>query len=128
MKAWEALAIGRHMILPLRGKILTPDGRGCALGMIQVASGQEQMDILGRLKRTQASRPCDCRGCSCECCGKISTANVITHLFDYHVMMVGDWTIERMIDWLRVIEGDAPLTENAEVEECAPELEVAKCP
>jgi hypothetical protein len=35
---------------------------------------------------------------------EMRTKDIITHLFDYHVMVKGDWNLDRLAAWLRPLE------------------------
>ena len=35
--------------------------------------------------------------------------SVIAHIFDYHVMTTGQWTLDQLIDWVRSVEPDEPV-------------------
>ena len=35
--------------------------------------------------------------------------STIAHIFDYHVMTTGQWTLDQLIDWIRSVEPDEPV-------------------
>lgn len=123
MKASEALVLGSTLLKPVPGTQSTNDGRGgCALGMIAVAQGKKITVFSGNtfgdfLVLEWMSRPttlpCSCKdkilmGSSCYPFSRESIESSIyrtlTHLFNYHVCGIQDWTIERLADWLKTVE------------------------
>jgi hypothetical protein len=114
--------------------ITNDGNHGCALGMALVAAGEtvktigpvvedivlmENLDT-GKVEKinfgfqdytllrkywpwilnTTANRPC-----TCFYRDKFNGyQEIITHLFDYHVMKIKDWTFDRLVDWVRSVE------------------------
>jgi hypothetical protein len=118
MKISTAMAIGRKMIQPVAGYHLTEDAKmGCALGMVNVAVGHaafHSFDMQERMRRMVAT-PCECMGPSMgggctinlDLCGPgtpLPLQQGIVHLFNFHVMTVRDWTMDRLIDWVDMVE------------------------
>lgn len=130
----DAILMGSSVIKPVAGVQMTAEmDSGCALGMANKAKGVEyvvmteaqaqhsrmQRAITGERERSNGTAaiwgnwvkaivpmPCECGGWM----GEIQ--NVITHLFDSHVMAIdtsmrAKWTIEQLADWVRSVEGPA---------------------
>jgi hypothetical protein len=94
---------------------------GCAFGMAGVARGCTFRRVFGRFDdrdwRTlgvervfgywlleNVPRPCNCF--SLWVPRKMRIKDVITHLFDYHVMAQKDWTLEQLVMWVKQVEDD----------------------
>jgi hypothetical protein len=137
MRAGEALMIGSMCIKPRRGTFYVPGlNEGCALGMIAIATnGVEQTvrrssaGLAGLAGFPWMSRqltvefPCGCENKdrvmggggmfarSSNVTGSVET--MIVHLFNQHVID-GDWTIERLADWIESVDptpkSDQPTT------------------
>ena len=125
MKLSNAIATGR-VLLRAHAGIFVEGGYGCALGMAYKASGLvAESKILGytmnecfkawpwtmQLPKTPL---CDCY------VGDCNLGQMITHLFDTHVMQAADckveaWTLDQLIDWVRSVEPaeDVPSSDGA---------------
>lgn len=128
----DAILMGSSVIKPVAGVQMTAEmDSGCALGMANKAKGVEYVvmtpeeatqshlhrmrtgerersigtaAIWGNWVKTVVPVPCGCWG------GAGQIQDVITHLFDVHVMDNRDrlkWTIEQLADWVRSVEGPA---------------------
>lgn len=121
MKLSDAINLGSSLIKPLAGQFLNEaSDSGCAFGMAYVASGrgalvcQNAWPWIENVFRLPL--PCGCNtshklmwgGCSYMDIPSPGLSNVIVHLFNYHVMTSKDWTLERLIDWVRSVEPAEP--------------------
>jgi hypothetical protein len=118
MRFSEAIALGSMSLKPSAGKFLNRDRtEGCAMGMAYVGMGEVAYNKLQDqlFTKHRAPMPCDCVGTvmggSCiyglrvEWVGRVhSVAQIIVHLFNYHVMTVKDWSMDKLIDWVRLVE------------------------
>lgn len=112
MRLSDAIAMGRTLCEPKRATIY-----GCAMGMANHAIG----GMIGYCT-VEKAWPWIVNNlfvAPCKCSGTKNGAGVIIHLFDFHVMTLGDWTLDQLIDWVRSVE---PVPETpAEVKESASE-------
>lgn len=102
MKLSEMIAMGRTLVPELEAANLDK----CALGMAGYAGGLDM--VYGRYNALEAEWPwLKEKGQGCEC-GNMYGLNTkmfdIIHRFDYHIMLLGDWTLDRLIDFVRSIE------------------------
>lgn len=127
MKLSEAMMIGSVMIKWVAGTRDNEEGGGCALGMADKAVGRNCSTLYAwSIKPNHYLLPCDCKGDELllgNCMNGFakphieSTAQgVITHLFNYHVMTKGDWTLERLVDWVHSIEPVETIEDQPEAE------------
>jgi hypothetical protein len=110
MYAHEALLMGSMIIKPERGVYLTLDrSRGCAIGMINVASDyNSRTKYSWMMGLNRSPLPCGCKGMIMGGGGQInldaggihSYEVMIVHLFNQHVCD-GSWSIERLADWIK---------------------------
>ena len=106
MRLSDAIAMGRTLMMPKAYTLRSSDGReGCALGMGLAACGMEKQGLYYNKLLTRWSwllgtseHPCDCRNMVRD-----EFICIIMHLFDRHVMNQ-DWTLDRLIDWVRSVE------------------------
>lgn len=112
MRTSTRLLLGSTMIKWLRGTRNNGNGQGCALGMIEASGGS-----CAHLDHFDVELPCDCNlanaimGSSCHYSHYLrvcQASSAIVHLFNYHVMTTKDWTLERLVDWLRSVEPADP--------------------
>lgn len=127
MRLSEAIGLGSVLIKPRANYLLDESGTmGCALGMAGIAIGlslrgpkisfcginigsEERYEPLREawpwLLQTVSEYPCGCAlDSKCE-----DHEDTITHLFDNHVAVPiefgnKDWTLDRLIDWVRSVE------------------------
>ncbi len=112
MRYSTALGLGSVILKWVAGTTNDGHGGGCALGMIY--KGGKTATELGQLS---AQLPCDCdlsrpimgSGCGPAWYHGICTLDhAIIHLFNYHVMTKKDWSMEKLIDWVRSVEPADP--------------------
>jgi hypothetical protein len=122
MKLSDAILLGSTILTPCAGRMYSSETQsGCALGMAAVARGCTFRRVFGRFddrdRRTRGvekvfgfwllenvPRPCACS--SLWVPRKMRIKDVITHLFDYHVMEQKDWTLVQLVAWVKRIEDD----------------------
>lgn len=113
MRLSDAIATGRVLLEPVEGKVLSGN-KGCALGMAGRAAGIKLHDYASELymenynvlmqywpflaSRILSEQPCTCRN------GPSRMLDRVIHLFDDHVCRTGDWTLDRLIDYVRSVE------------------------
>ena len=120
MKLSEAILLGSTVMAPRGGaQHFSEAQEGCALGMAAVARGCTFRAVPGpidaRERRTLGvegvwgnwvlevvERPCDCWRIWMR--RKMRIKDVIAHLFDYHVMKKGNWTLEQLAGWVKTVE------------------------
>jgi len=126
MKLSEAIVLGSTVLnSKAGGQHFSESQSGCALGMAAVARGcvfgPGRGPVDAQSRRTlgtegvwgdwvlrEVVRPCDCWRFRVprEMCIK----DIIAHLFDYHVMVRKNWTIDRLANWVKTLEPEeAPL-------------------
>lgn len=130
MKISTAMALGRTMIMPLAGVHLSTDQKmGCALGMVQIAAPSLWQDTFMRARHTLVTTPCTCEmghvgGMAWDMIRRTNSLNeTIIHLFNHHVMVKKDWTMDQLIDWVASVEPRDPeeaVTEHAKTQEAIP--------
>jgi len=122
MKLSEAILLGSTVLAPKAGgQFFSETQQGCALGMAAVARGCTFRTVMrpidDRERRTlgvegiwgswllqRMERPCDCWRIWIR--RKMRIKDIITHLFDYHVMDKRDWSIEQLAAWVKSVEPD----------------------
>jgi len=110
------MALGSTMIRWLAGVRHNDDMRsGCALGMVEMATpNAADMFHRAKVELENLRMPCDCN-CNVQIMGSacVNTfyspvgeefCQIVVHLFNYHVMTAKDWSMERLIDWVRSVE------------------------
>ena len=120
MKLSESILLGSTVLAPRAGgQHFSESQEGCALGMAAVARGCTFHTVISpvddRERRTlgvegiwgpwlleQMERPCDCWRIWIR--RKMRIKDIIAHLFDFHVMDKGNWTLERLIAWVQTVE------------------------
>jgi hypothetical protein len=120
MKLSEAILLGSTVLTPKAGQQHYSElNAGCALGMAAVAAGYtfrpatEPFDekdrrtlgtegVWGSWVLTVVRRPCDCWRLRVP--REMRAKDVIAHLFDRHVMVQKDWTIEQLAAWVETVE------------------------
>lgn len=121
MRLSEAIATGRMLVHAVPGVVLSYDGlNGCALGMGYIANGGQIDFTVGiGLETPMRTWPwlAESHALPCRCnisCG-LTNAQIIAHLFDYHIMgceiglsqgegVEQDWTLDQLIDWIASVE------------------------
>ena len=119
MKLSEAILLGSTVLAPRAGGQHFPETQsGCALGMAAIANGCsfhtvknfDERDrrtlgtegVWGNWVLQKVVRPCDCwRFCIRR---EMRIKDIITHLFDWHVMVKRNWTLERLVAWVETVE------------------------
>ena len=119
MRLSDAIALGRMILRPLGGTFNDGKGGGCALGMAYMAAGLDPYKELFSamqcepgwkwIENTLFVLPCGCTGYN-----KLYALSTIVHLFDIHVMHLGDWTLDQLIDWVRSVEPPEAITDTKE--------------
>ena len=119
MKLSEAILLGSTVLAPRAGGQHFPETQsGCALGMAAIANGctfhtVKQFDerdrrtigtegIWGNWVLQKVARPCDCW--RLWIAREMRIKDIITHLFDWHVMVKRNWTLERLVAWVETVE------------------------
>ena len=120
MKLSEAIVLGSTVLTSRAGgQFFSQSQSGCALGMAGVARGCEFGPARGpvdaRSRRTLGTeavwgnwvmrivmRPCDCWRFRVP--REMRIKDIVAHLFDYHVMVKRNWTIERLATWVKTME------------------------
>lgn len=110
MRLSEAIALGRTLIQPVPGIILSRDKTaGCAIGMAIVAGGGGGYSRAPMYPWASKESLVHCP----VCCRPHATYgcyySTIAHIFDDHVMTTGQWTLDQLIDWIRSVEPDEPV-------------------
>jgi hypothetical protein len=127
MKLSEAILLGSTVLAPRAGgQHFSETQEGCALGMAAIARGcsfhQVTTPFAEKDRRTlgaegvwgpwmlqEVPRPCDCWRIWMR--RKMRIKDVIAHLFDYHVMVKKNWTLERLVAWVETVEPEEPKLE-----------------
>ena len=114
MRLSDAIALGRTLIKSVPYYRNDTNGGGCALGMADVAIGST--DSLNHYPWTCAEGskfdlPC---GCEKVILNHQWASRIIVHIFNEHVHGDGDWTLDRLIDWVRSVEPIEPNEQQAE--------------
>ena len=120
MKLSEAILLGSTVLSPRAGgQHFSETQQGCALGMAAVARGctfhTVTTPFAERDRRTlgvegvwgtwvlqEVERPCECWRIWIR--RRMRIKEVIAHLFDYHVMIKKNWTLEQLVAWVESIE------------------------
>jgi hypothetical protein len=119
MKLSEAILLGSTVLTPRAGGQHFPETQsGCALGMAAIANGctfhtVKQFDerdrrtlgtegVWGNWVLQKVARPCDCW--RLWIAREMRIKDIITHLFDWHVMVKKNWTLERLVAWVETVE------------------------
>jgi hypothetical protein len=125
MKASEALRKGSKMVEPVRGMIEEyQTGKCCALGMIGKAArgaASRYYEDFEWMWQRGTKLPCGCTdamimGGGALCVDRTSIeariGATVVHLFNYHVMTEGDWTIDQIADWLDTLDPSNDVVSN----------------
>jgi hypothetical protein len=119
MKLSEAILLGSTVLAPKAGEQYFSETKaGCALGMAAVAKGCtfrpttqfNQHDrrtlgtegIWGNWVLALVNRPCGCWRLVAP--RRMRIKDIIAHLFDYHVMVKKNWTLEQLVEWVKTVE------------------------
>lgn len=132
MKLSEAILLGSTVLGPKAGQQHYSElNAGCALGMAAIANGCtfrpvnqpfENRDrrtlgteaVWGSWVLVEVSRPCTCWRIRVP--REMRIKDIIAHLFDYHVMAKGDWTLEQLVAWVETVEPKDNIRQEAEYE------------
>jgi len=120
MKLSEAILLGSTVLTPRAGgQYFSETQQGCALGMAALARGCTFRTVVHPVddpeRRTlgvegiwgawvlhRMDRPCDCWRIWIR--RKMRIKDIITHLFDYHIMDKRNWTLEQLVAWVETVE------------------------
>jgi len=120
MNLSEAIRLGSTILTPQAGGQHFPETQsGCALGMAAIARGCRFRAVRGPIIATErrtlgvegiwgewilspVSRPCYCLWFRVP--RKMRIKDIIAHLFDHHVMLKRNWTLERVVAWVETVE------------------------
>jgi hypothetical protein len=125
MKLSEAILLGSTVLTPRAGgQHFAETQSGCALGMAAIANGCsfhtvknfDERDrrtlgtegVWGNWVLQKVVRPCDCWRFWMR--REMRIKDIITHLFDWHVMVKKNWTLERLVAWVETVEPKEPKT------------------
>jgi hypothetical protein len=114
MRAGEALMIGSLQLRPRPFVIDDKNGRGCAIGMMNIANGKNSEDFITVLYPWMGNlveMPCG------HGCGPATVCGAMVHLFNEHVCTdmadeytfrafpgAEKWTLEQLADWLESVD------------------------
>lgn len=119
MKLSEAILLGSTVLAPQAGQQYSSETKaGCALGMAAIANGCtfrpttqfNEYDrrtlgvegVWGSWVLARVRRPCHCWRLLVP--REMRIKDVIAHLFDYHVMVKKNWTLEQLVEWVKTVE------------------------
>jgi hypothetical protein len=138
MKLSEAIRLGSTILTPQAGGQHFPEKQsGCALGMAAIARGCTFRTVPGPIIATErrtlgvegvwgewilspVSRPCYCLWLRVP--RKMRIKETIAHLFDHHVMLKKNWTLDRLVAWVETVEPkSAPNVEDIPTRAISPE-------
>ena len=120
MKLSEAILLGCTVLTPKAGgQHFAEDQSGCALGMAAIARGcsfhpvtypVSERDrralgtegVWGNWVLNISKRPCDCW--RFWIARELRIKDIITHVFDYHIMKRKNWTLEQLVAWVQTVE------------------------
>ena len=129
MRLSEAILLGSTVLAPKAGgQHFSETQQGCALGMAAVARGCTFRTVIRPVddieRRTlgvegvwgdwvleQVERPCDCWRIWIR--RRMRIKDIIAHIFDYHIMVKRNWTLEQLVAWVETVEPKAPQPEDA---------------
>lgn len=122
MKLSSAIATGRVLVMPASGAEWRNDGSGCARGMALEGAGIGRIESCGggenwlRFCGTWpwTRLPANASPCGCVCSYGVTYCHYIAHIFDDHIIHKGDWTLDRLIDWIASVEPAEPSEAPAE--------------
>ena len=123
MKLSDAILLGSTVLAPQGGLQYSPENKsGCAFGMAAVAKGctfRKVSNVNPFERRTLGvegvwgawvlalvKRPCKCFFLFMP--RQMRVKDIISHLFDYHVTVKDDWTLEQLVAWVRTVEPSEP--------------------
>ena len=120
MKLSEAILLGSTVVTPrASGQYYDRQNEGCALGMAAIARGctfgparspvakQDRRtlgteEVWGPWVLEVAQRPCDCWRFRVP--REMRIKDIIVHIFDRHVMQKKNWTLDRLVAWIKTVE------------------------
>jgi hypothetical protein len=131
MKLSDAILLGSTVLTPRPGgQYYDEQNAGCALGMAAIARGctfgparsavakQDRRTlgtegVWGQWVLEVAKRPCDCWRFRVPT--EMRIKDIIAHIFDRHVMQKKNWTLERLVAWIKTVEpADEPALQRKE--------------
>lgn len=103
MRLSDAIAMGRLLVKP---SLICDENHGCVLHMGLRAISSTARFSAAFMEWRWLLNPVEA---PCQCERQQGSAQLeIIHLFDRHVMLQGDWTLEQLIDYVRSIEPSEP--------------------
>ena len=119
MKLSDAIVLGSTVLTSRAGGQYYPEqDAGCALGMAAIAGGctfgparhvaeQDRRalgteGVWGQWVLEVVERPCNCWRFRAP--KEMRIKDIIAHIFDRHIMQKKDWTLERLVAWVRTVE------------------------
>jgi hypothetical protein len=123
MKLSDAILSGSTVLAPQGGSQYSAENKaGCALGMAAVANGCtfHKVSHVNPLERRTlgvegiwgawvlalVKRPCKCFFLIVP--RQMRVKDVIAHLFDWHITIKNDWTLEQLVGWVKTVEPSEP--------------------
>jgi hypothetical protein len=130
MKLSDAILLGSTMVAAeADGQYFPENQAGCALGMAAIAKGcrfhrvprgslplvdRRTMGVegvLGNWVLALVARPCQCWRFFTP--REMPIKDIIAHLFDRHVMVRKDWTLDQLAEWVKTVEPDRTVRQTA---------------
>jgi hypothetical protein len=135
MKLSEYVMLGSTLIESVPYVRWNGRGGGCALGMAESALGLKRVSSFTNMAEVCEVSIEDQPGfewmndevftspCGCRPKFQVSAVQAIVHIFNHHVHGEGDWTLEKLCDWVRSIEPQEETTEVKRESLCLAEVE-----
>lgn len=120
MKLSDAILLGSTVLTSRSGgQYYKEQDAGCALGMAAIAGGctfgaareeVAQQDrrtlgtegVWGQWVLAVVERPCNCWKFRVP--KEMRIKDIVAHIFDRHIMKKKDWTLERLVAWVKTVE------------------------
>jgi hypothetical protein len=119
VKLSDAILLGSTVLTSRAGaQYYKEQDAGCALGMAAIAGGctfgppravakQERRTlgterVWGQWVLQVVERPCDCWRFRAP--REMRIKDIIAHIFDRHIMQKRNWTLERLVAWIKTVE------------------------
>lgn len=131
MKLSDAILLGSTVLTSRSGgQYYKEQDAGCALGMAAIAGGctfgparevvaeQDQRTlgtegVWGQWVLEVVERPCNCWRFQAP--REMRIKDIIAHIFDRHIMQKKNWTLERLVAWVKTVEpAEDPLLKQRE--------------